>query len=71
MTARCLLAALACAALCLPAWSLDLSQSYQAAMTQDPTILGIRAGTDARRERIPQTNAQTLLVNRLEPQLCR
>ena len=60
MTARCLLAALACAALCLPAWSLDLSQSYQAAMTQDPTILGIRAGTDARRERIPQTNAQLL-----------
>jgi TolC family type I secretion outer membrane protein len=42
----------------LPAWSLDLLQSYQAAMLQDPTILGARAGTDARRERIPQTNAQ-------------
>jgi TolC family type I secretion outer membrane protein len=35
-----------------------LSQSYQAALAQDPTILGVRAATDARRERVPQANAQ-------------
>ena len=60
MTLRCLLAVLVCAWFCVPAWSLDLLQSYQAALLQDPTILGIRAGTDARRERIPQANAQLL-----------
>ena len=53
-------AAILCVTLCWPAWSLDLSQSYQAALAQDPTILGVRAATDARRERVPQANAQLL-----------
>jgi len=58
--ARCFLAALFGVTACAPVWALDLLQSYQAALEQDPTILSIKAGTDARRERIPQTDAQLL-----------
>lgn len=43
-----------------PAWSLDLSQAYGAALAQDSTIRAVRAATDARRERLPQARAQLL-----------
>ncbi|RUR69353.1 channel protein TolC [Variovorax guangxiensis] len=43
-----------------PAWSLDLSQAYAAALEQDSTIRSVRAATDARRERLPQARAQLL-----------
>ena len=52
--------ALACAALYTPAWSLDLSQAYQAAMAQDASLRAVRASTEARSERIAQTRAQLL-----------
>lgn len=45
---------------CVPAWSLDLSQAYQAALEQDATIRATRAATEARRERLPQARAQLL-----------
>lgn len=55
-TALALAAVLACA----PAWSLDLSQAYQAALAQDASLRAARAATEARSERIPQTRAQLL-----------
>ncbi|MDQ3059995.1 MAG: TolC family outer membrane protein [Pseudomonadota bacterium] len=45
---------------CAPAWPLDLSQAYQAALEQDSTIRAVRAATDARRERLPQARSQLL-----------
>src|SRR5687767_6903238 len=39
---------------------LDLAQAYQAALEEDAFIRGVRAATDARRERIPQARAQLL-----------
>jgi TolC family type I secretion outer membrane protein len=53
-----LAAVLAC--ISLPAWPLDLSQAYQAALEQDATIRAARAAADARRERLPQARAQLL-----------
>lgn len=53
-------AALICVTLCTPAWPLDLSQSYRAALAQDPSILATQAGTEARRERLPQARAHLL-----------
>lgn len=55
-----LIASLAFAPLCTSAWSLDLSQAYQAAMSQDASILATRAATDARLERLPQARSQLL-----------
>jgi protease secretion system outer membrane protein len=52
--------AIAMAFVCAPAWPLDLSQAYQAALTQDATIRSVRAATDARRERLPQARSQLL-----------
>lgn len=52
--------ALAAILACAPAWSLDLSQAYQAAMNQDASLRAARAATAARSERIPQTRAQLL-----------
>ncbi len=52
--------ALASACLCTPAWSLDLSQAYQAALEQDASLRAVRASTDSRRERLPQARAQLL-----------
>lgn len=54
------MAALLCAPLCLPAWSLDLSQAYRAAMEQDATLRAARAATAARSERLPQARSQLL-----------
>jgi hypothetical protein len=42
--------AFAVALVSAPAWPLDLSQAYQAALAQDATIRAVRAATDARRE---------------------
>lgn len=59
LTPRCLAAAVvACA--CVPSWSLDLSQAYQAALEQDATIRAARAVAEAKRERLPQARAQLL-----------
>ena len=55
-TALVLAAVLACA----PAWSLDLSQAYQAAMEQDASLRAARAANAVRSERIAQTRAQLL-----------
>jgi len=55
-----LVAAWLCGPLCTAAWSLDLSQAYQAAMAQDSTVRAARAATAARSERIPQARAQLL-----------
>ena len=55
-----LIAALVCTPLCTSAWSLDLSQAYQAAMEQDSSLQAARAATAARSERIPQARAQLL-----------
>jgi outer membrane protein, protease secretion system len=54
--------AVAVAALCagVPAWSIDLSQAYQAAYTQDATLRAARAAAEARSERVPQARAQLL-----------
>ena len=52
--------ALVCSAAWTSAWSLDLLQAYEAALEQDSSIRAVRASTDARRERIPQTRAQLL-----------
>ena len=52
--------ALLAAIVCLPAWSLDLSQAYEAALAHDASIRTTRASTEARRERLPQTRAQLL-----------
>lgn len=43
-----------------PAWSLDLSQAYEAALAQDATLRAARAATAARHERLPQARAQLL-----------
>ncbi len=48
------------AALCAPAWAMDLSQAYQAALEQDASLRAVRASTDAKRERLPQARAQLL-----------
>ncbi|MES2187032.1 MAG: TolC family outer membrane protein [Pseudomonadota bacterium] len=42
------------------AWSMDLMEAYQAALTQDATIRVSRATADAGRERVPQARAQLL-----------
>lgn len=55
-----LIAALACAPLCTPAWSLDLTQAYQAAMEQDATLRATQAATEAKLERLPQARSQLL-----------
>ncbi len=47
-------------ALYSPAWSLDLSQAYEAALAQDASIRATRAATAARHERVPQARAQLL-----------
>lgn len=43
-----------------PAWSLNLSQAYEAALLEDASIRATRAATDSRRERIPQARSQLL-----------
>jgi len=43
-----------------PAWSLDMLQAYEAALSQDPTVRAARAAADAGRERLPQARAQLL-----------
>lgn len=43
-----------------PAWSLDLLQSYEAALEQDATVRAARAAADSGRERLPQARAQLL-----------
>jgi TolC family type I secretion outer membrane protein len=53
-------AAALCAPLCTAAWSLDLSQAYQAALAQDATLRAAEAGMRARSERIEQARAQLL-----------
>ena len=60
MNRSALIAALACSTVCTSAWSLDLSQAYQAAMEQDASLRAARASTAARSERIAQTRAQLL-----------
>ena len=44
----------------LPAWSLDLRQTYAAASDNAATIRAARAGAQASRERLPQARAQQL-----------
>lgn len=44
----------------LPAWSLDMLQAYDTALTQDATVRAAKAAADAGRERLPQTRAQLL-----------
>lgn len=58
--ARALAFALAALSAGAPAWSIDLSQAYQAAFEQDSTLRAARAAADARRERLPQARAQLL-----------
>lgn len=48
------------AGLCLPVWSMDLMQAYQAALEQDATLRAARAAARAGRERLPQASAQLL-----------
>ncbi len=48
------------AAICAPAWSIDLLQAYETALTQDATVKAARAAADAGRERLPQARAQLL-----------
>ena len=43
-----------------PAWSLDLLEAYEAAMSEDASIRATRAATNARKERIPQARSQLL-----------
>jgi outer membrane protein/protease secretion system outer membrane protein len=43
-----------------PAWSLDLLQSYEAALEQDATVRAARAAADSGRERLPQARSQLL-----------
>ena len=43
-----------------PAWSIDLLQAYDTALTQDATVRAARAAADAGRERLPQARAQLL-----------
>lgn len=45
---------------CSPAWSMDLKQAYEAALTNDANIRASRAGAAAGRERLPQAQAQRL-----------
>ncbi len=54
------LAALAGALVAAPAWSIDLLQAYDTALTQDATVRAARAAADAGRERLPQARAQLL-----------
>ena len=55
-----LVATLIGSALCIPAWSLDLSQAYEAALAQDASIHATIAATTARHERLPQARSQLL-----------
>jgi outer membrane protein, protease secretion system len=64
-----LLALAACGLFWGQAWSLDLSQAYAEALEQDSTIRGVRAATDARRERLPQ--ARALLLPNLSASISR
>lgn len=43
-----------------PAWALDLRQAYEAAEQNDASIRASRAAADARREKLPQAQAQRL-----------
>jgi len=43
-----------------PAWSLDLLESYEAALQQDATVRAARATADSARERLPQARSQLL-----------
>jgi TolC family type I secretion outer membrane protein len=52
--------ALLLAACSTGAWSLDLLQAYQAALTQDANTQAARAAADAGRENVPQARAQLL-----------
>ncbi len=56
LTAAAMAATLACA----PAWSINLSQAYQAALEQDSSIRAVRAATEARQERVPQARSQLM-----------
>ncbi|WP_298933046.1 TolC family outer membrane protein [uncultured Ramlibacter sp.] len=42
----------------LPAWSLDLAETYRLALEQDATIRASRAAAEAGRERLPQARSQ-------------
>jgi len=50
---------LACGALA-PAWALDLSQAWQAALANDPQYQAARGAADSTRERVPQARSQLL-----------
>lgn len=52
--------ALAASLASLPAFALDLTQAYEAALAQDATLRVARAATEARQERLPQARAQLL-----------
>jgi len=52
--------ALAAIFACVPAWSIDLSQAYQAAFEQDSTLRAARFAAEARRERVPQARSQLM-----------
>lgn len=55
-----LIAACALSADVSAAFGMDLLQAYQAAQTQDASILASRAAADAGRERVPQAKSQLL-----------
>lgn len=46
--------------LCVPTWSLDLVQAYEAALAQDSTIRAVRASNLGRQERLPQARSQLM-----------
>lgn len=48
----------AMAGVCVPVWSLDLRQAYEAAQQNDAMIRAARAQADASREYLPQARAQ-------------
>lgn len=50
--------ALALAVACVPAWPLDLMQTYQAALAQDASLQAAQAAAASGRERLPQARAQ-------------
>lgn len=43
-----------------PAWSLDMLQAYDTALTQDATVRAAQAAANAGRERLPQARSQLL-----------
>jgi outer membrane protein/protease secretion system outer membrane protein len=56
----CLLAAALAVGPLPPAFAIDLLQSWQAALANDPQFRAARAAADAARERVPQARAQLL-----------